>query len=203
MTLMGQTAGIQLNVRGHKFLNTTQNTGSGGSGVTLATMITLFRIFLVPVFLGLLLTSEQVPYRVFMAAAIFIVAAATDGLDGYVARARREVTKFGTLIDPVADKLLVSSALIALVDLKQISAWVAVIIIGREFAVSGLRLVAASEGTVISASIWGKAKTMTQIVAIVGVLFGIPGSNVLMWAAAIITVLSGVDYFLKSQSLLR
>lgn len=171
--------------------------------MTLATMITMVRIFLVPVFLGLLLTSEQVPYRVFLAAAIFVLAAASDGLDGYVARARREVTKFGALIDPVADKLLISSALIALVELAQVSAWIAVIIIGREFAVSGLRLVVASEGTVIPASIWGKAKTFTQIVAIVGVLIGLPGANLILWLAAAITVLSGIDYFLKSQKYLR
>jgi CDP-diacylglycerol--glycerol-3-phosphate 3-phosphatidyltransferase len=171
--------------------------------VTLATWITLFRIFLVPVFLGVLLTAEQVPYRVFLAAAIFVLAAATDGLDGYVARARREETKFGALIDPIADKLLVSSALIALVELDQVSAWVVVIIIGREFAVSGLRLVAASEGQVIAASIWGKLKTMTQIVAITGVLIGVPGANALLWIAAVVTVLSGVDYFLKAQFLFR
>lgn len=170
--------------------------------MTLATMITLFRIFLVPVVVGLLLTSEQVPYRVFMAAAVFTLAAATDGLDGYVARARREVTKFGTLVDPIADKLLISSALIALVDLGEVSAWIAVIIVGREFAVSGLRLVAASEGVVIPASIWGKAKTLTQIIAIVGVLIGLPGANVLLWIAAAITVLSGIDYYIKSQSFL-
>lgn len=175
----------------------------GGPHVTLATWITLFRIFLVPVFLGVLLTSEQVPYRIFLSAAIFVLAAATDGLDGYVARARREVTKFGALIDPIADKLLVSSALIALVELDQVSAWVVVIIIGREFAVSGLRLLAASEGQVIAASIWGKLKTMTQIVAITGVLIGMPGANGLLWTAAVITVLSGIDYFLKAQSLFR
>lgn len=171
--------------------------------MTLATMITMIRIFLVPVFLGVLLTSEQVPYRIFIAAAIFVLAAATDGLDGYVARARREETKFGALIDPVADKLLISSALIALVELDQVSAWMAVIIIGREFAVSGLRLVVASEGTVIPASWWGKAKTFIQIVAIVGVLIGIPGAQAMLWLAAGITVLSGVDYFLKAQEFLR
>lgn len=182
----------------------TESTASGGGPhVTLATLITLFRIFLVPVFLGVLLTAEQVPYRIFLAAAIFVLAAATDGLDGYVARARREETKFGALIDPIADKLLVSSALIALVELDQVSAWVVVIIIGREFAVSGLRLLAASEGQVIAASIWGKLKTMTQIVSITGVLIGVPGANTLLWAAAVVTVLSGIDYFLKAQSLFR
>lgn len=167
--------------------------------MTLATMITMFRIFLVPVFLGLLLTAEQVPYRVLLAAIIFVVAALSDGLDGYVARARREETKFGALIDPVADKLLISSALIALVELGKVSAWLAVIVIGREFAVSGLRLVSASEGTVIPASMWGKAKTFSQIIAIVSVLIGLPGADVLLWIAGIITVLSGIDYFIKSS----
>src|SRR5690625_2281127 len=138
-------------------------------------------------------------FRVTLAAAVFVLAAITDGLDGYVARARREVTKFGALIDPVADKLLISSALIALVELGKVSAWLAVIVIGREFAVSGLRLVSASEGTVIPASMWGKAKTFSQIIAIVSVLIGLPGADVLLWIAGIITVLSGIDYFIKSS----
>lgn len=171
--------------------------------MTLATIITLFRIFLVPVFMGLVLTADQVPYRAYLAAGVFILAAATDGLDGYIARARREVTKLGTLVDPIADKLLISAALIALVELDQVSAWIAVIIIGREFAVSGLRLVAASEGEVIPASIWGKAKTFTQIVAVAGVLVGLPWADALLWVAAAITVLSGIDYFVKAQTLLR
>jgi CDP-diacylglycerol--glycerol-3-phosphate 3-phosphatidyltransferase len=166
--------------------------------VNLATIITLCRIFLVPVFLGFLLTANPLPYRTHIAAAVFILAAATDGLDGYVARVRREVTKVGALIDPVADKLLISSALIALVDLKQISAWLVIIIIGREFAVSGLRLLSAAEGRIIEASGWGKLKTMTQIVAIVAVILGIPGAIILIWIAAFITVLSGILYFLDA-----
>lgn len=171
--------------------------------MTLATLITLTRIFLVPVFLVLVLTSEQVPYRIFLAALIFTLAAATDGLDGYVARARREVTKLGALMDPIADKLLISSALIALVELDQVSAWVAVIIIGREFAVSGLRMVVAAEGAVIAAGQAGKVKTFLQIMSIIGVMLMIPGAGILLWIAAGITVLSGIEYFLKAQKYLR
>ena len=168
--------------------------------MTLATAITLTRIFLVPVFLVLLFTTEQIPFRIPLAALIFVVAAVTDGLDGYVARARREVTKLGALIDPVADKLLISSALIALVELGQVSAWVAVIIIGREFAVSGLRIVVAGEGAEVPVSQLGKWKTFVQIVGIVGVLVGLPGGPVLLWGAAVITVISGIDYFLRAQA---
>ncbi len=171
--------------------------------MTLASVITLGRIFLVPVFLALLLTAEQLTYRVPLAVAVFVLAAVTDGLDGYVARARREVTKFGALIDPVADKLLISSALIALVELGEVSAWIAVLIIGREFAVSGLRIVVASEGGEIPVSRWGKIKTFSQIIGIVGVLLGIPGGTVILWIASGITVISGIDYFIKAQIHLR
>ena len=107
------------------------------------------------------------------------------------------------MIDPIADKLLISAALLSLVQLGAISAWIALIIIGREFAVSGLRLLAASEGVVISASKWGKLKTVTQIIAVVALLIEAPGANILIWAAVLITIFSGVDYFLKAQDILK
>lgn len=163
--------------------------------MTLASVITLSRIFLIPVFMALVLAQTDEIW----ALAVFIVAALTDGLDGYVARARKEITKFGQLMDPIADKLLVSSALIALVELGQISSWVVMIILGREFAVSGLRMVVAAEGILIPARFLGKLKTVSQIVAIAALLIGIPGATVLLWVAAGITVVSGVDYFLKAQ----
>jgi CDP-diacylglycerol--glycerol-3-phosphate 3-phosphatidyltransferase len=169
--------------------------------MNLATMLTLSRIFLVPVFLTLLL--ENVPHGAYWATVVFIIAAITDGLDGYAARARQEVTKFGQLMDPVADKLLISSALIALVELGQVSAWVAVIIIGREFAISGLRLLMASEGIIIPASPWGKLKTVSQVVAIAALLIQLPGSQWWLWLAVLLTIGSGVDYFYRTQNYLR
>jgi CDP-diacylglycerol--glycerol-3-phosphate 3-phosphatidyltransferase len=155
----------------------------------------------VPVFLTLLL--ENVPHGGYWATVVFILAAITDGLDGYAARVRKEVTKFGQLMDPVADKLLVSSAIIALVELGQVSAWVAVLILGREFAVSGLRMLVASEGVIIPASKWGKLKTVSQVVAIAALLIQLPGANVLLWITVLLTVGSGVEYFLRTQKYLR
>lgn len=168
---------------------------TGANPMTLATLLTLSRIFLVPVFMALVLTRTGELWAV----TVFVLAAATDGLDGYVARARKEITKFGQLIDPIADKLLISSALIALVELGEISSWLAMIILGREFAVSGLRMVVASEGVVIPASFLGKLKTFVQIVAIAALLVDISGGRLLLWIAAAITIVSGIDYFLKAQ----
>ena len=167
--------------------------------MTLATALTLSRIFLIPVFMALLFAQTGE----FWAVAVFIVAAITDGLDGYVARARKETTKFGQLMDPIADKLLISAALISLVELGAINSWVAVIILGREFAVSGLRMLVASEGVVIPASLLGKLKTITQVVAISALLIDRAAGVALIWIAAAITVVSGIDYFLKAQKQLR
>lgn len=169
--------------------------------MNLASALTLTRIFLVPVFLTLLL--ENVPYGAYWATVVFILAAITDGLDGYAARVRKEVTKFGQMMDPIADKLLVSSAIIALVELDQVSAWVAVLIIGREFAVSGLRMLVASDGIIIPASRWGKLKTVSQVVSIAALLIQVPGAMVLLWVAVLLTVGSGIEYFLQAQRYLR
>lgn len=166
--------------------------------MTVATALTLSRIFLIPVFMSLLFTRTGELWAV----AVFVLAAVTDGLDGYIARARKEITKFGQLIDPIADKLLVTAALLALVELGQISSWIAMIILGREFAVSGLRIVVASEGVVIPASLLGKLKTVSQIVAIVALMVDLPGGDFLLWVAAGITVVSGMQYFLRAQKYL-
>lgn len=163
--------------------------------MTLATAITLSRIFLIPVFMALVLSRTGEVWAV----VVFVLAALTDTLDGYVARARKEITKFGQLMDPIADKLLVSAALIVLVEQNEISSWVVMLILGREFAVSGLRMVVASDGIVIPASFIGKLKTVSQIVAIVALLVDVPGAAIMLWIAAGITVVSGVDYFLKAQ----
>lgn len=174
--------------------------------MNLPNKLTLSRIFLIPIFL--LIVSVKIPYGNFLAAGVFILAASTDGLDGYIARKNKMVTRFGKLMDPLADKLLVTAALISLVELQELSSWVAVIIIGREFAVTGLRALAASEGVVIAASKLGKYKTVSQIVAIV-VMFlkQVPFypylGHAAMTVAVIFTIWSGVDYFKKNWSAVK
>ncbi|QCX32294.1 CDP-diacylglycerol--glycerol-3-phosphate 3-phosphatidyltransferase [Caloramator sp. E03] len=165
--------------------------------MNLANKITILRIILVPVFLFIL--AIKVKYGIYIATSVFIVAALTDTLDGYIARSRNQVTKFGKFLDPLADKLIVTAALISLVEMKKLPTWVVMIIIAREFAITGLRAVAASEGVVIAASKWGKAKTVTQIIAIVASLTGLPYSNYLITIAVIITIISGVDYIYKNR----
>jgi len=148
----------------------------------------------------------------YIAAIIFIIAASTDGIDGYLARKNKQITKFGIFLDPVADKMLVTTALIALVQRGSISGWVAIIIIGRELMVMGLRLVASGEGVVISASKLGKAKTMTQIIGISAALLqNFPLSIITdfkfdkfaMILAVILTIYSGYDYFVKNIKVIR
>ncbi|MFZ7102573.1 MAG: CDP-diacylglycerol--glycerol-3-phosphate 3-phosphatidyltransferase [Peptococcaceae bacterium] len=177
--------------------------------MNLPNMLTILRIILVPVFMLVLLV--KIPYGQLFAAAIFIIAASTDGLDGYIARKRKQITNFGKIMDPLADKLLVSAALISLVQLGKISGWVAVIIIGREFAVTGLRSVAVAEGIVIAASKLGKIKTVSQIVAIVAILInefvieiiGLPLGEYLIYVAVFFTLYSGLDYFRKAGKFLK
>ncbi len=177
--------------------------------MNLANKITMLRIFLVPIFMFFLLTKLK--YGVYIAVAVFIIAAITDGLDGYVARRWKQVTNFGKFIDPLADKLLVTAALISLVELGSLSSWVAMIIIGREFVVTSLRIVAVSEGIVISASMWGKIKTITQIVAIAALLLnnypfsilGFPFDKISMFFAVVFTVLSGADYLMKNWEVIN
>jgi CDP-diacylglycerol--glycerol-3-phosphate 3-phosphatidyltransferase len=163
--------------------------------------ITIFRIILIPVFVLALL--PQIPYGSYLATAIFIVAALTDSLDGYLARKWKQVTKLGIILDPLADKLLITAALISLVELQVIPGWVAIMIIGREFAVSGLRTVKAERGVIIPASRIGKIKTITQVVAVAWLLLennlpfldGLNMGVTVMYVALIITILSGVKYF--------
>lgn len=135
--------------------------------------LTLVRIFLVPLLVAVLLTK----YNVLVAAFIFLAASLTDLLDGYYARKRGQITTLGILLDPVADKLLISSAFISLVQLQVVPAWMVVIIIGREFAVSGLRSIASAQGFTIDASELGKAKMATQVAAITLLILGMPGGS--------------------------
>lgn len=178
--------------------------------MNLANKLTMLRIFLVPIFL-IFMAVKDIPYGREVATFIFILASLTDKLDGYIARSRNQITNFGKFMDPLADKLLVTAALVSLVELHIVPSWVAMIIIAREFAVSGLRTIAASEGKVIAASWWGKIKTVIQIVAIITALLNLsyvhPILNVLtdifMAAAVIITIISGVDYFVKNKDSIR
>ncbi len=169
--------------------------------MNLANWLTLFRLILVPIFTFAVLLD--VPGGAYIGAVVFAIASITDGLDGYIARARKEVTKFGKLMDPIADKLLITAALLCLVQLGQVSAWPALLIIGREFAVSGLRMIAASEGVIISASKWGKVKTVSQIIAVLALLLQMSWASLFLWFTVIVTVISGVHYFLKAQDILK
>lgn len=174
--------------------------------MNLANKLTIIRIFLVPVFMIFLYLD--ISYSNYIAAAIFIVAALTDTLDGYIARSRNQITSFGKFMDPLADKLLVSAALISLVEMNKLPAWIVVIIIAREFAITGLRVIAASEGITIAASWWGKVKTITQIVAIISLLLnnfpfskiGLPFDKITVILAVLFTIISGVDYIYKNRT---
>jgi CDP-diacylglycerol---glycerol-3-phosphate 3-phosphatidyltransferase len=164
--------------------------------LNLPNFLTVVRILLVPVLIVALL--EKTSGGDLLAAIVFAVASVTDAIDGYLARSRNSVTTFGKLMDPIADKLLVVAALIALVSLNRLEAWVAMVIIAREFAVTVLRGAVGSQGQVISASHLGKLKTAAQV-AMVMTLIAVHGRPVwvslLVYATVVITVLSGADYF--------
>src|SRR3954452_804078 len=164
--------------------------------LNLPNALTLLRILAVPVVVVALL--GETPNGDAFAAAVFALAAATDGLDGYFARARGSITTFGKLMDPLADKLLITGALVSLVSLDRLDAWVAMVIIAREVAVTILRTIAAERGIVIAASWLGKLKTVLQIAAIFALIATNPaplGVDILVYVALAVTVLSGVDYF--------
>ena len=169
---------------------------------------TVLRVCMIPFIVVMLLLNggENQTYR-YIAAAIFIVASLTDMLDGKIARKYNLVTNFGKFMDPLADKLLVCSALICLVDLKQLPAWMVIVIISREFIISGFRLVASDNGIVIAASYWGKFKTVSQmfmiivLIADLGGVFDIVGT-VLIWLSLILTVVSLIDYIAKNVQVL-
>ena len=169
---------------------------------TIPNLLTVFRILLVPVLVTALLSGLAIGDT--LAAVVFVVASLTDALDGWMARRSRNVTTFGKLMDPLADKLLVTGALVSLVSLDRLQAWVAMVIIAREFAVTGLRQLAMEHGEVIPASFWGKVKTVFQV-AMVLVLITVDDSpawvDVLVWVTTAITVISGADYFFGFRAL--
>ena len=143
--------------------------------MNLPNKLTLFRVILIPFFVFFLLAPYFEGYGNYVAVVIFIVASITDFLDGKIARKYNLVTNFGKFMDPLADKLLVSSALISLIALNKIPAWIVIVIIAREFIISGFRLVAADNGVVIAASYWGKFKTAFQMVTVIVLILNIPG----------------------------
>ncbi len=164
--------------------------------VNVPNVLTLLRILAVPVIVVALL--GETPNGDALAAGVFALAAFTDGLDGYIARRRQDITTFGKLVDPLADKLLIVAALVSLVSLGRLAAWVAMVIIARELAVTVLRAVAVEQGVVISASWLGKLKTVLQIAAVFALIIWNPSPtwvDVLVYVALAVTVISGVDYF--------
>lgn len=178
--------------------------------LNLPTWLTVTRIFLVPLVVVVILTKPQFSIagahidNETLGVVAFLLAALTDFLDGYLARKRNEVTTLGKLLDPIADKLLMSAAFISLVEVGVAPAWMVVIVVGREFAVTGLRSVAISQGIAIGASIWGKYKTVSQVVAVVLLIVGRKYlgayfflGQVALWAVVVLALLSGADYFLK------
>jgi CDP-diacylglycerol--glycerol-3-phosphate 3-phosphatidyltransferase len=199
--------------------------------INLANQVSLLRIFLIPVFVFLFLSGKTFTeeHRMFWALMVFILAAFTDLVDGYLARNLERVTKFGKLLDPIADKLLVTAALLCLLDSRTITVWLVLLLIGRDIAVQGLRLVALSQGEVIDASIWGKIKTLLQMFAIVFALtvftisvestaggycyqstngiinwLSVNGSTTvtwLMWTSVVVSLLSGIEYFSRLKKM--
>ena len=170
----------------------------------LQNLLTVFRILLVPVLVAVLLSES--PAGDALAAIVFALASLTDYLDGWIARKRKKESNFGKLMDPLADKLLVTAALVSLVSLQRLEAWVAMVIIAREFAVTGLRQVAIEQGHVIPASQWGKVKTVLQV-AMVMLLITIDSQplwlDVFVYVTVAVTVLSGADYFFGLRRLLN
>lgn len=174
--------------------------------MNLPNKLTILRVIMIPFFIVFLLVPIT-PYDKWIALAIFIIASLTDLLDGKIARKYNLVTNFGKFMDPVADKLLVCSALICLIELNKIPAWMVIIIISRELIISGFRLVASDNGVVIAASYWGKFKTTFQMVAVCLLIADIEAINLLtqiiLWIAVILTVVSLIDYLVKNKDVMK
>ncbi|WP_250228043.1 CDP-diacylglycerol--glycerol-3-phosphate 3-phosphatidyltransferase [Anaeropeptidivorans aminofermentans] len=178
--------------------------------MNLPNKLTVLRVCLIPVFLFFLLASPMgEPISRYVALSIFIIASSTDALDGYIARKYNLITNFGKFMDPLADKLLVCSAMIAMIEMGDIPSLAVIVIIAREFIITGFRLVASDEGIVIAASMWGKIKTITQMIMVIYLLLGLKGDlalsigNILIMASVFFTVLSAVDYIYKNKAVLK
>lgn len=170
--------------------------------MTISNKLTILRIILVPVFVALMMMDMGIAATI-----VFVVASLTDMLDGYLARKRNEITNFGKFADPIADKILVVSALLCLMEIAVIPAWAIIIVIAREFIVSGLRMSAASQDVVIAADGFGKIKTITQMVSITMLLLGIGGvfgliAQFLFYVSVVLTFVSGTSYIVKYKDVL-
>jgi len=186
--------------------------------LNLPNKLTLIRMFLAPIYLALMLI--EFPYHYIVALAVFSVASLTDMLDGKIARKNNLITVFGKLLDPLADKMLTTSALLAFMREGWCSIWIVMIVLTREFAVAGVRLIATAQGIVIPANYWGKAKTVSQMVFTIVIMllaelnatfdiFANAGwftlarvSNIMLWITAVLTVVSGITYFVDSKKLI-
>ena len=177
--------------------------------MNLPNKLTTFRVILIPFFVFFMLAPNMTGINHYIAAAIFIVASLTDLLDGKIARKYNLVTNFGKFMDPLADKLLVCSAMICLIQTGQLAAWIVVIIIAREFIISGFRLIASDNGVVIAASYWGKFKTTFQMLMVIVLILNVQMpffqilGKILTYAALILTVVSRIDYIVKNKDVLK
>lgn len=172
--------------------------------------LTILRVVLVPIFLAFMTAIPKNAAYITAALAVFVIASVTDTLDGYLARKNGLITNFGKFMDPLADKVLTTAAYLGLLSMGRASVWAVMLILTREYMVSGVRLVAAGNGTVIAASVWGKLKTVFQMVSIIAAFLlmypvcpeetGILITQILVWISAIITVISGIDYLMKNTS---
>lgn len=176
--------------------------------MNLPNKLTLMRVIMVPFFVFFMLWTGMGDKGKYVALVLFILASATDWLDGYLARRDHLVTDFGKFMDPIADKLLVCSAIICLVDKQQLAGWIAIVIIGREFIISGFRLVASDKGVVIAASYWGKFKTVSQMLMVILLILDLGGvfhtaAQILVWIALALTVISLVDYLVKNWKIME
>ena len=177
--------------------------------MNLPNKLTIMRVILIPFFVFFLLSPYFPAYGNYIAVAIFIVASLTDMLDDKIARKYNLVTNFGKFMDPLADKLLVCSAMICLIELDRLAAWIVIVIIAREFIISGFRLVASDNGVVIAASYWGKFKTTFQMLMVIVLILDIQMpffqilGTVLTYVALILTVVSLIDYIVKNKDVLK
>ena len=174
--------------------------------MNLPNKLTILRVIMIPFFVFFLLSGVGGSASKWIALVIFAAASITDTLDGYIARRDNLITDFGKFMDPLADKLLVCSALICMIELRELPAWMVIIIISREFIISGFRLVASDNGVVIAASYWGKFKTTFQMIGVVLLIFNIPAlsmvTTIVIWIALALTVISLVDYVVKNAGVL-
>ena len=177
-----------------------------------ANKITMIRVFLVPVFMVLFMIDNTACH--YAALGVFILASITDAIDGHIARKYNQTTTFGKFVDPLADKVLTTAAFLILMYYGRMSVWALMIVLTREFMVAGVRLVAAGDGNVVAASMWGKLKTVTQMVAVVVAMMllpmdkflGVPArmiSDILIWISVVFTIISGIDYLAKNWHLMK